>query len=179
MDRATCPPYLENLALRAYLIVYGPSRSLWRSLGDFIRRGFPQAVRALGPHLAIAVLLLLAGTTGGFLLVRADSACFNLIIPAELAGGRGPDRSREELMQKELFAPWPGFIEGFIVFANALFRHNTVVGLLAFSHGFTLGLPTVFLLLNNGLILGWGLSCPSTPKNSSWRPPWPGCPFTA
>lgn len=54
----------------------------------------------------------------------------------------------------EIFAPWDGFVETFVVFANFLFRHNTIVGILAFGLSFALGLPTVFLLLHNGLILG-------------------------
>ena len=146
--------YLEDLSLRAYLVVYGPSAGLMKSLAGFFKTGFPRAVRGLGPHLALAALLFAAGTAAGFFLVQADPDYFNLLAPKELAGGRGPDLGREELLSQEIFAPWPGFTKGFIVFANALFRHNSIVGLLAFSLGFALGLPTLFLIITNGLVMG-------------------------
>ena len=146
--------YLEDLSLRAYLVVYGPSVGLSKSLSGFLRRGFPQAVRALGAHLGLAALVLAAGVGAGFFLVQSDPDYFGLLVPENLANGRGPAGTREELLREELFAPWPGFTQGFIVFANALFLHNSIIGLLAFSLGFALGLPTIGLLAYNGLILG-------------------------
>ena len=146
--------YLENLSLRAYLVVYGPSVGLTKSLAEFLIFGFPRAVRALGVHLALAALLTAAGVLAGFFLVQSDLEYFNLLVPSSLAQGRGPGVSREELLRTEIFAPWPGLAQSFVVFASFLFRHNFIVGLLAFSLGFALGLPTIFLLIYNGLILG-------------------------
>ncbi len=145
--------YLENLALRAYLAVYGPRVGLWSCLRDFLRRGFPRAVRGLRWHLLAALAALAAGTAAGYLLVHGDLSWFDFLVPESLAQGRGPESSAEEL-GKDIFSPWPGFVDTFIVFANSLFRHNAVVGLLAFGLGFGLGLPTLFLLIHNGLILG-------------------------
>ena len=53
--------YLENLALRAYLLVYGPRIGLVAGLDDFLRRSFPIAVRSAGWHLALAVTCLVIG----------------------------------------------------------------------------------------------------------------------
>lgn len=75
-------------------------------------------------------------------------------MPGDLAGGRGPGSTREELIHEELFAPWPGFVHAFVVFADSLFRHNAMVGLLCFGLGFALGVPTLILLLYNGLTIG-------------------------
>lgn len=146
--------YLENLCLRAYLAVYGPRSGALDSLAAFFRRDFPRRVRSLGPHLALALFLLLAGTLAGFLLVREDPNYFTLLAPEELAQGRGPGSSREELLREELFAPGQDFAGAFIAFANALFRHNSMVGLLCFGLGFAFGLPVIFLLAYQGLILG-------------------------
>ena len=33
--------YLENLTLRAYLVVYGPRSGILQCMGGFFRRGFP------------------------------------------------------------------------------------------------------------------------------------------
>ena len=39
-------------------------------------------------------------------------------------------------------------------FAASLFSHNARIGILAFALGFVAGLPTLFLLFYNGLVLG-------------------------
>lgn len=145
--------YLENLCLRAYLAVYGPRTGMWHSFSGFVLRDFPRAVRAMRLHLAIALIVLLAGCIAGYVLVGGDMSFYTMIMPESLAGGRGPDSTREELYSS-LFSPWPGFVESFIVFANSLFRHNTLVGIMCFGLGFALGVPTLALLLYNGLILG-------------------------
>lgn len=146
--------YLENLTLRAYLVVYSPRTGVLENLAGFFRRGFPRAVRALGGHLAVAAAVLVVGTIAGYMLVRADMSYFHVLVPAELAGDRGPASTAEDLRTGELFAPWPGAVETFVVFANALFRHNTMVGMLCFGLGFALGIPTLLLLLYQGVILG-------------------------
>ena len=146
--------YLENLSLRAYLAVYGPRSGMAQSLADFFRRDFPRAVRRMGPHLAIALLALMVGIIAGWILVSQDMSYFTILTPEYLAGDRGPDSTAEDLLKNELFAPWPGLVQTFVVFANALFRHNTIVGILCFGLGFALGLPTLLLLLCNGLTLG-------------------------
>ncbi|MDL2226310.1 stage II sporulation protein M [Deltaproteobacteria bacterium OttesenSCG-928-M10] len=146
--------YLENLSLRAYLAVYGPRVGVMFCLRRFFREGFPQAVRNMRWHLAIVLAVLLVGAIAGFLLVQNDPSYFHLFIPEDLAGGRGPESTAEELRKTELFAPWPGFVETFVVFANTLFQHNTMVGIFAFGLGFALGIPTLFLVLYNGLVIG-------------------------
>lgn len=146
--------YLENLSLRAYLAVYGPRVGVLYCLSRFFREGFPRSVRNMRQHLAIVLVVLIAGTIAGFILVQNDPSYFYVFIPEDLAGGRGPENTAEELMETELFAPWPGFVETFVVFANTLFQHNTMVGIFAFGLGFALGLPTLFLVLYNGLVIG-------------------------
>jgi uncharacterized membrane protein SpoIIM required for sporulation len=145
--------YLENLSLRAYLAVYGPRVNLLAALYDFFRRGFPRAVRGLGRHLAIVGAAFLSGGAAGYLLVSSNMEYFSLLTPESLAGPRGPASTAEEL-RAVLFAPWPGFIDTFVVFANSLFRHNAVIGIFSFGLGFALGLPTILLMIYNGLIIG-------------------------
>lgn len=146
--------YLENLCLRAYLAVYGPRTGILHSFSEFALRGFPRAVRAIRRHLAVALLVMAAGVIAGYVLVMNDMSYYSMFVPESLAGGRGPASTREALLERELFAPWPGFVETFIVFANSLFRHNTIVGIFCFGLGFALGVPTLVLLAYNGLVLG-------------------------
>jgi uncharacterized membrane protein SpoIIM required for sporulation len=146
--------YLENLGLRAFLLVYGPRESLAEGFTTFLRQGFPAAVRASRVHILIALLAIVAGSVAGFLLVAGDEAWITSLAPSGLAGDRGPSSTREQLLNDEIFAPWPGFARAFIVFANFLFRHNTLVGLLTFGLGIGAGVPTLLLLTYQGLGFG-------------------------
>jgi uncharacterized membrane protein SpoIIM required for sporulation len=146
--------YLENLALRAYLAVYGPRVGAWEGLRDFFGHELPAAVRAARWHILIAALTLLVGAAAGFMLTLQDEAWFSSLVPSALAGGRGPSSTRADLHDKEIFAPWPGAVEAFGVFANVLFSHNTLVGIMTFGLGLAAGIPTILLCGYQGLSLG-------------------------
>lgn len=145
--------YLENLALRAFLAVYGPRVGLWEAGGEFFRRGWPAAVRAVRWHVLLAFGCMVAGLMVGFMLTVREESWFSAIAPAGLGGGRGPSSTRADL-EKVIFAPWPGFAESLGVFANYLFGHNTIVSIMTFGLGMAAGIPTILLLAYNGLVIG-------------------------
>jgi uncharacterized membrane protein SpoIIM required for sporulation len=146
--------YLENLALRAYLAVYGPRVGALEGLRTFFVYDLPAAVRAARWHILIVTVALLLGVAAGFILTVQDEAWIAAFVPTDLANGRGPSTTAADLRSKELFAPWPGAAEAFGVFANMLFSHNTLVGLLSFGLGLAAGIPTLLLVLYQGLGLG-------------------------
>jgi uncharacterized membrane protein SpoIIM required for sporulation len=146
--------YLENLALRSYFVVYGPRYGLWESLVGFLRYGFPRAVRGALKHIVIAALAIISGGVAGYMLVHTSESWLGALIPESLSGGRGANSTAQELRNTEIFAPWPGFLESFVYFANFLFRHNTSVGLLTFGLGILGGVPTLLLLFYQGLTFG-------------------------
>jgi uncharacterized membrane protein SpoIIM required for sporulation len=146
--------YLEDLALRGFLALYGPRIRIGEGLRAFFGRSFPSAVRAAGWHILIAVLALAVGIAAGFMLVRVDESWFSALVPESLAGGRGPGSTRTELETDEIFRPWEGAAVSFGIVANFLFSHNTMVGILMFSLGLFAGVPTLLLLVYQGLILG-------------------------
>ncbi|MDR1051354.1 MAG: stage II sporulation protein M [Deltaproteobacteria bacterium] len=145
--------YLENLSIRAYLAVYGPRATLWEMLGNFFRRGLPSSARSLKWHVLVSFLLTGLPALLGYAAVMSDNSVFGLLVPGDLAGDRNFQSSPEEL-RATLFDDWGGLKESLLHFANFLFRHNTVVALLCFSLGFAAGVPTVVLLVENGLTLG-------------------------
>jgi uncharacterized membrane protein SpoIIM required for sporulation len=146
--------YLESLALRAFLVVYGPRANPWQGLRAFFGSDLPAAVRSARWHILIATLALLVGAVVGFWLTVQDEAWFTSLVPSGLAGGRGPSSTRAELYDKEIFAPWPGAAESFGIFANVLFSHNTLVGIFTFGLGMAAGIPTMMLTVYQGLPLG-------------------------
>jgi len=146
--------YLENLSLRAFFVVYGPRSSMLEGCARFLRTDFPAAVRAARLHLLLAVVAMAVGAAVGFALTVRDEAWFSTLVPAPLAGGRGPESTRASLLAQEIFAPWPGFGVALGIMANFLFSHNTLVGILTFSFGLAAGVPTILLLAYQGLMIG-------------------------
>lgn len=142
--------YLESLCLRGYFYLYGARRSLTERVADFFLHDWPGAIRDLWRETLASVALMTVGFVAGFRLVASDKTWYDAIIPASLAGGRGPDASVAWLRQG-LYDGGDGYLS---TFAAYLFTHNVQVSILAFALGFALTVPTVLLVLMNGCILG-------------------------
>ena len=143
--------YLEALAGRAYLIVHGPRTTVLATVRGFLAVGFPVAVRACRYHLALAAAVLLFGIVVGWVATAQNEDRFYAFVSAELSKGRDPAASRQEL-EDVLFSGADA--DALHAFATFLFTHNARIGILAFALGFALGLPTLILIVTNGLMLG-------------------------
>src|SRR5262245_37789481 len=146
--------YLETLSVRAFLAGCGPRAKPLTGLRTFFGQELPAAVRSARWHILVAAVTMLVGVIVGFMLTVQDETWFNSFVPAGLAGGRGPSSTRADLLNREIFAPWPGLVESFGLFAGVLFNHNTLVGILTFGLGMGVGIPTMMLTLYQGLPLG-------------------------
>lgn len=142
--------YLEQLSTRAYFQIYGVQTSAARQIGHFFARGWPEAVRSLWRETLVCVLLTLASATVAFLLVRSDPGWFYAIIPESLAGGRDPSAGAEAL-RRTLYDRHDDMLA---TFAAYLFTHNSQIAIFAFALGFAFAVPTILLILYNGLMLG-------------------------
>jgi uncharacterized membrane protein SpoIIM required for sporulation len=151
LDRALLE-YLEDLCLRAFLAIYARPLAILASAREFLLRSLPRAVRSIGKHFFVALGAMVLGAISGFLLVYADEGWYPVIIPAGLAGERGPSSTREELL-KVLFTKERNGMS-LLTFANLLFSNNTLVSLLTFGLGFLGGIPTLLLTFANGLMVG-------------------------
>ncbi len=150
LDRALLT-YLESLVARAYFCVYGVKPRPRRLMRDFLLDAFPQTVRRLWAGVLLALLVMTAGTFIGLSLDSPEA--FAAIVPEQLAAGRGPTSTDEQLRQVLYSGDEQGGDE-LSTFAAYLFTHNAKVGLFSFALGFALGLPAVLLLFYNGLVLG-------------------------
>jgi uncharacterized membrane protein SpoIIM required for sporulation len=149
LDRALIT-YLERLCTRAYFQIYGVKTPAWRQLTAFFARGWPGAVRSLWRETLFTVALTAGAALLAYLLIRSDPTWFYSIIPQGLADGRDPSASAEAL-RSTLYSKdddWLG------VFATFLFTHNSQIAIFAFALGFAFAIPTVLLILYNGLTLG-------------------------
>jgi uncharacterized membrane protein SpoIIM required for sporulation len=145
--------YLEGLCTRAYFFVYGPRSTLVERLAGFFRDAWPRAVKALWRETLWSLALMLAGTAAGWILVARDPDWFYAFVSRELASGRDPSATTQYL-KKVLYDGGGGHSEGLSVLATFLFTHNAQVALMAFALGFALCVPTAFLMISTGTMMG-------------------------
>lgn len=143
--------YLEALCARAYFFVYGVRTSAARRLGAFFASDWPRAVRSLWRETLVALLLTVVGVAAGYLLVQADPIWYHAFVPPGLANGRDFSASATELREM-LYHGQGGSLLG--AFATFLFTHNAQVAILCFALGFAFGVPTGFMLIYNGGMMG-------------------------
>ncbi len=145
--------YLENLANRAFIRVYGVRHHLGEAFLVFLTRRFPAEVRAFKWLVLLAVLFFLLGGATGFVQVLRDPDSYYNIVDPALAGGRNPAATTEDL-RSFLFQEEGGIVSMLAHFASFLFTHNAQIGILSFALGFAVGLPVFYLMFVNGLSLG-------------------------
>ena len=145
--------YLESLVQRAYLAVYAPQETLAGAGRRFFTRSAPRAIRASGGAIALAAAAIALGALIAALLFNQDPEWFYTFVPEGLAGDRTPGASTEAL-RASLFEPFEGVAVQLGVFASFLISHNVRVALFAFALGVFACLPSLVVLIYNGLILG-------------------------
>ena len=151
LDRALLS-YLEALTARAYLSVYAPQERLGGLVGRFFARSAPQAMRRSWLFIAIGFLCMGLGALAGYQLFMQDPAWYNVFMPPELAGGRGPG-STTDYLRREIYDPTPD-ATGLGAFATFLFSHNTRIAIFVFGLGVFVCAPAIILTFYNGLMLG-------------------------
>lgn len=150
LDAATLN-YLEALVRRAWFQIYGPRIGLIGWLRRFLGGGWSAAVRAIWLDICIALVVMVAGTIVGWLLVDQDERWYYSLVSGGMAGGRVPGADPEVLRESLGTAE---NADGLGVFATYLFSNNTGVCILAFALGFAFGVPTLLLLVYNLSLLG-------------------------
>jgi uncharacterized membrane protein SpoIIM required for sporulation len=149
LDRALIN-YLEQLSTRAYFQIYGVQTPAGRQLSRFFAHHWPEAVRALWRETLICVVLTIGAAILAFMLVRSDPGWFYSIIPEGLAGGRDPTASAE-FLRSTIYDAQKDWL---LTFATFLFTHNSQVAIFSFALGFAFAVPTILLILYNGMMLG-------------------------
>ncbi len=144
---------MNALFVRSHQFLYGKSsKDSSSSLIDFIAR-FPAVVRRTWPFHLISLLIFILGFFYSYIGTQADPEWgAQFLLPGD---PRSPFSDRQTLLNILLMGR-----EGEIgmglksFFASLLWFHNTKVALLSFFSGILLGIPTVYFIINNGLMLG-------------------------
>ncbi|MEO5938157.1 MAG: stage II sporulation protein M [Sphingomonas sp.] len=146
--------YLEQLCTRAYFQIYGVPTSPMRQLGHFFARSWPQAVQALWKETLVAFILTAAGAIVAFLLVRNNPSWYYVLMPDGSSQGRDPTASVQFLKSTIYDGAGDSQQSSLAYFATFLFTHNAQIAIFSFALGFAFCLPTIGLIVYNGLMLG-------------------------
>jgi uncharacterized membrane protein SpoIIM required for sporulation len=144
--------YLNDLTGAAHSIIYlPPRRPILGRIARFVWEGFARSVARSWKYHVVAAMLLLAGGLIAYFAASHDTlAAYALSMPGDI---RLPGSSTEQL-QRVLKSGRDQESGEKLFFASFLFSHNLKVAVLSLCLGVLAGIPTICLLLFNGMLLG-------------------------
>ncbi len=135
--------YLNGLVARCYLVIHARSKIDVRGLLRALFRHYPIVFRRHLRLFLLATAVFALGAVFGFLACYFDAAAARgFLLPTDMATIQ-PGQESDVMGTGHL-----------AMFSGLLFRHNVSVSLVAFALGLTLGIGTVWLMFQNGVILG-------------------------
>jgi uncharacterized membrane protein SpoIIM required for sporulation len=144
--------YLNRLTAAAHSVIYLPPRqSILDKIGRFAVEGFGRAIARNWRPMLISAALVFLGILIGFVTAASDPVLAHALWPAAdpRQPGSTPDQLLSHLRQGR---EGPGGEKFF--FASFLFQNNLRVSLLAIATGVLASVPTIFLMIFNGMTLG-------------------------
>lgn len=143
---------LNLLVSRAHGHLYRPKADgVWKRFRNYLAFGFPSAIASYPRHILLSALVLVIGFQLAWFAVDRNPDLYYATVPIEEL--RSPGASAEDL-HDSLMEGRDSSTGSRTVFFGFLWQHNTRVALLAFGLGALAGIPTLFLILYNGLMLG-------------------------
>ena len=135
--------YLNGLVARGHAAVYRPGGHPLEQIATFYKRTLPQTYRGAAPYLIAAALLLFGPAAVSFIAVSLDPQLAYSLVPAEIV---------QRVHNHQLWTQIPESDRPLM--SGVIMTNNINVSILAFAFGVLLGLPTIFVLMTNGIQLG-------------------------
>jgi uncharacterized membrane protein SpoIIM required for sporulation len=135
--------YLNGLVARGHAAVYRQGGDVGRRIRTFYMRTLPQTYREASPFVLAAAALLFIPAGISFLLVFFDPPLAFAIVPAQIVQGVRNHQLWTQIPQDQR-----------ALMSGVIMANNILVSILAFGFGVLLGLPTIYLLVTNGISLG-------------------------
>jgi uncharacterized membrane protein SpoIIM required for sporulation len=135
--------YLNGLVARGHAAVYRQGGNLGDRIAVFYKRTLPQTYRQAAPFLIAAALLLFGPAVVAFIAVSLDPQVAYSLVPAEVV-----QRVHNHQLWTQIAESDRPLMSGVIM------TNNINVSILAFAFGVLLGLPTIYVLMTNGIQLG-------------------------
>jgi uncharacterized membrane protein SpoIIM required for sporulation len=138
--------YLNSLVGRAHATIYQAPAARGRAIRSFFTHGFPQAFRATWPYTLAAFLMFFVPALAAFVTALRDPAAGAALVP-------GAESIIQDIRDKREW--WLAINdEGRAASASLIMTNNIRVAIIAFAGGMLLGLLTLYVLVQNGLLLG-------------------------
>jgi uncharacterized membrane protein SpoIIM required for sporulation len=138
---AAITEYLNALSARAHPLLYRGTPMRLAAVPHFYATGLPRAFRAAWPYIVASLALLALGFLAGWLAVDLRPDLRSSLVPPSLFDQMARGRIQGNV-------PDAPFAASFII------ENNIRVALICFAGGVLIGLPTAFVLLSNGWMLG-------------------------
>lgn len=135
--------YLNGLVARGHAAVYRQGGNVGQRIAAFYTTILPQTYRAAAPFLIASALLLFGPALIAFVAVSLDPQLAYSLVPAPIVNGVHQHRLWTEIPQSD--RP---------LMSGVLMTNNITVSILAFGFGVLLALPTVYVLMTNGIAIG-------------------------
>ena len=139
--------YLNRLTARAHAYVYGASAETgWGRVARFYGQTFPQEFRRSFAAIAICIALTIASAVVAYAIVKARPNDAFAVLPADIV----PPQIKKSLHDSNfafnsLESP---------VMSSEIITNNVKVAIIAFGGCATLGILTIYIIVQYGLIVG-------------------------
>ncbi len=144
--------YLERIVSAGHNALYRARGRRRAPVGRYLFRDFPAAVVQSWRYVGAAFVLFAVPTIIGYGVLRAQPARAEELVPPVLVSRA--EQAAEHQARGVGYAESPK--EDLPVIASAIISNNVLIAFWAFAGGILLGLPTVWVLVKNGLALGMG-----------------------
>ncbi|HET9849026.1 MAG TPA: stage II sporulation protein M [Candidatus Dormibacteraeota bacterium] len=135
--------YLNGLVARGHAAVYRQGGNIGQRIATFYRRTLPQTYREAAPYLIASALLLFGPAVIAFIAISLDPELANALLPAQLVA---------IVHNHQLWTQIPAGDRPLV--SGVIMTNNIGVSILAFAFGVLLALPTMYVLMTNGIELG-------------------------
>jgi len=153
--------YLNDLVARSYAQVYRSRRFQPQDILTFLWIDFPRLLRHAWKYVALATVLMAAAVLFGWELNQRDPAGAYYMLPADMV--KKMPVLREHWKGATGHQMGPGEMAAMSSF---IMTHNISVGFGAFTGGILFGLPTLYAMLQNGMMLGILGQAMTTPETA-------------
>lgn len=135
--------YLNGLVARGHAAIYRQGGNLGHRIATFYGLTLPQTYRAAARYMLAAAALLFGPAIIAFVAIRLDPQLAYSLVPAQIV-----QRVHNHQLWTQIAASDRPLMSGVIM------TNNINVSILAFAFGVLLGLPTIYILMTNGIQLG-------------------------
>ena len=138
--------YLNRLTARGYVVVHaGAVEGGWERIATFFAGTFPREVRRSGKIVLATTALFIAAWICSYWLVAAKPTNAYALLPAAEIPAIAKSLHDSNFAFDRSLAP---------AMSSEIITNNVKVAMLAFAGGMTLGILTLWEILNNGLMVG-------------------------